>query len=107
LNKIVVAASILLAQLPCVALAQADAAKSVPTKEWPIEAFAELPLMEQPEMSPDGRRIAARVASNGELMLVIADIFDAKAFHGLRLGENDLNWWSWARKASSKECPFI
>ena len=95
LNKIVVAASILLAQLPCVALAQADAAKSVPTKEWPIEAFAELPLMEQPEMSPDGRRIAARVANNGELMLVIADIFDAKAFHGLRLGENDLNWWSW------------
>ena len=95
MKKIAVVASILLAQLSSVAFAQADATKSVQPKDWPIEAFAELPLMEQPELSPDGRRIAARVAHKGELMLVIADIFDAKAFHAMALGENDLNWWSW------------
>jgi len=95
LKKIAVAASILFAQLSSVAFAQAGASKSVQPKEWPIEAFAELPLMEQPELSPDGRRLAARVGYEGRLMLVIADIFDAKSFHALGLGENDLNWWSW------------
>lgn len=90
------AAGILLAQLSSSALAQADASRSVSAKPWPIEAFAALPLMERPELSPDGTRVAARVARNGELMLMIATIADGpNRVRTVPLGENDLNWWNW------------
>ncbi|WP_176592979.1 S9 family peptidase [Sphingobium sp. EM0848] len=86
----------LLAQLSVPAFAQTDAIKSVPPEQWRIEAFAELPLMEQPELSPDGTRIAARVAIEGQLMLMIASVADGpNRVRMLQLGENDLNWWSW------------
>ncbi len=85
-------AGVLLAQL-CVS---ASAETVAPRKEWPIEAFAELPLMERPELSPDGTRLAAKVARDGELMLMIAAIADEpNRIRALQLGENDLNWWSW------------
>ncbi len=89
-------AGILLAQLCVSATAQTGAAAPAPRKEWPIEAFAELPLMERPELSPDGMRLAAKVARDGELMLMIASIADGPhRVRALQLGENDLNWWSW------------
>nr|WP_232307430.1 hypothetical protein [Sphingobium chungbukense] len=68
-----VVAGMLLAQLCTSASAETAPA---PRKEWPIEAFAELPIMERPELSPDGMRLAARVSRDGELLLMIAAIAD-------------------------------
>ncbi|WP_070152961.1 alpha/beta hydrolase family protein [Sphingobium phenoxybenzoativorans] len=65
-------------------------------KRWPVEAFAELPFMDNLQLSPAGDKIAARVAINAEQRFVIMDI------HGrndrsrvMSLGDNDLNWWTW------------
>ncbi|MFY9350866.1 alpha/beta hydrolase family protein [Sphingobium sp.] len=65
-------------------------------KQWTIEDFAALPMMDAPALSPDGLRIASRVAVAGEQKLVIADIADGpNRIRSLALGENDLNWWKW------------
>jgi len=88
-----VVAGVLLAQF-CVS-ARAETAPA-PRKEWPVEAFAELPMMVEPQLSPNGMHLAARVARNGELLLMIASIADEpNRVRTLSLGENDLNWWRW------------
>ena len=88
-----VVAGVLLAQL-CVS-ARAETAPA-PRADWPVEAFAELPMMVEPQLSPNGMHLAARVARNGELLLMIASIADEpNRVRTLSLGENDLNWWRW------------
>jgi acetyl esterase/lipase len=65
-------------------------------KIWPAEAFAELPFLDGPEISPAGTKIAARMAVDGELRLVIMDITQGtSSLKMLSLGDNDLNWWTW------------
>jgi dipeptidyl aminopeptidase/acylaminoacyl peptidase len=82
--------------------AQASTTEAPPTaapRRWPIEAFARLPFMERPMMSPDGARFAARGAINGEQRLIIARYFaegpEKDRLRMIGLGENDLNWWRW------------
>ncbi|MET0361518.1 MAG: alpha/beta fold hydrolase [Sphingobium sp.] len=77
--------------------AEAFAQVQQPTGEPPsIEAFAELPFIEEPALSPDGNRVAARIAIKGEQRLMIYDIFQGLAgIRSLGLGDNDLNWWRW------------
>ncbi|CAN5371677.1 S9 family peptidase [soil metagenome] len=65
-----------------------------PAKIWPVETFAALPFMASPSLSPDGLKIAARIAVSGELELVIMDL-KAGTSKRLRLGEYDMNWWNW------------
>lgn len=96
LKVLAIAAGVLLAQVASPTVAQTEAAKPAPRKEWPIEAFAELPVMENPVLSPDGLRLAARIARDGQQMLVIASLTDdSNRVRALALGENDLNWWNW------------
>lgn len=96
MKALTIVAGALLAQLSSSAIAQTEAAKPAPRKEWSIEAFAELPLMERPQLSPDGLHVAARVARDGELMLMIADIADGPhRVRAVQLNDNDLNWWTW------------
>lgn len=65
-------------------------------KHHPILAFATLPFMEDPELSPDGTRIAAKVAIDGKQMLVIIDRrTKTPKFTKVPVGKNDLNWWHW------------
>lgn len=93
-----IAASVLLllAQFSAPVLAQASQPTGAPAKQWPVEAFAELPFMEDPELSPDGLHIAAKAAVKGEQILVIIDMAAGdKGVRSTKLGENDLNWWSW------------
>lgn len=78
------------------AIAQQAAPKANTSKIWPIEAFAELPLMDQPVLSPDGLHFAARIAIDGELRLVIGDIQEGpNRLRTMALGDNELNWWTW------------
>jgi dipeptidyl aminopeptidase/acylaminoacyl peptidase len=82
--------------MPVDVIAQEGTPKATISKTWPIEAFAELPLMDQPALSPDGLHFAARVAVNGELRLVIGDIHEgSNRLRTMALGDNDLNWWTW------------
>ena len=64
---------------------------------WPAEAFAALPFLESPSLSPNGMKIAARMAANGEQRLMIMDLSRPQddQLTMIGLGETDLNWWSW------------
>ena len=61
----------------------------------PIEAFAELPEIEDAELSPDGTRLAAKMSIGGEQILVVHSLFDGTQPAALRSGNIDLNWWLW------------
>lgn len=59
-----------------------------------IKVFADLPSIERPQLSPDGKRIAARIAANGTQYFAImaADGSDRKL---VGAGDADINWWRW------------
>ncbi|GLI96345.1 hypothetical protein [Sphingobium sp. BS19] len=81
------------------ALAQSAASEKTATAERkliPIEHFAELPFLEEPSLSPDGKKIAAKMAINGLQALVILGLYsNDKSLKAVNAGKNDLNWWSW------------
>jgi len=70
----------------------AHAAEAPPRR--PIIDFAALPAMQAPTLSPNGRKIAARIASKGKLYLAVLD-FDGAPPVVMAVGETDLNWWRW------------
>lgn len=77
----------------CLACAPLAAAAAAPR---PVEAYARLPFLESPQLSPDGSKFAARMASNGELFLVIVPLDKADGPpRRIPLGGSDLNWWRW------------
>lgn len=61
----------------------------------PVEAFAELPDVESPELSPDGTQVAARVAINGKQYFAVMKLGGEGLPRLLNPGEADLNWWNW------------
>src|ERR1700712_4118189 len=61
----------------------------------PLAAFAKLPFMERPQLSPDGPRVAARIAVQGKLRLAIIPIGDMAKTALIDPGNFDLNSWSW------------
>ena len=79
------------------AVAQAQSAPPVAQAKRPVTDFAKLPFMEGPELSPDGTRIAAKLAVNGIQTLAIIRLFNPDhlppVFVGL--GENELVSWTW------------
>lgn len=86
-------------------LYQAAAAQSAPdpapaasatARQYSAEDFATLPFIEGPALSPDGTKVAAKVAIDGRQMLAIITVGLSKApITTIALGENDLNFWSW------------
>lgn len=61
----------------------------------PVEDFAALPFMGEPRLSPDGTKVASKLAVRGELFLSVMPLFgDGKPIL-IRAGETDINWWSW------------
>jgi dipeptidyl aminopeptidase/acylaminoacyl peptidase len=64
----------------------------------PVEAFAALPSLDRPKLSPDGTRIAAKIPLNGKQYLVVLPLFGGPGAKPamLELGDDiDLNWWRW------------
>ncbi|MEA3032575.1 MAG: hypothetical protein QOH86_591 [Sphingomonadales bacterium] len=60
-----------------------------------VEDFASLPFMERPSLSPDGTRLAAKLAVKGVQYFAILSVFgDAKPAL-VSPGKNDINWWRW------------
>lgn len=56
--------------------------------------FAEVPAMEGPELSPNGKLLAAKVAVNGTQFFTILPL-DGSRRQYIGLGDTDLNWWKW------------
>jgi acetyl esterase/lipase len=67
---------------------------AVPTP-IPLEKFAQLPFFEGPRLSPDGTKVAARIAVNGEQRLAIVPLGDVQHMVMINPGESDLNGWDW------------
>jgi acetyl esterase/lipase len=63
-----------------------------------VEAFADMPQMEGPALSPDGTRIAAKIAIRGTQYFSISTIGAAGAPQLLGAGKADVNWWRWVNR---------
>lgn len=61
----------------------------------PVEVFAELPQIEDPALSPDGTRLLARLARNGQMLLALIPLDGKSAPTYFNPGKSDLNWWQW------------
>ena len=60
----------------------------------PIEVFAALPAIQDPELSPDGTKVAAKIDIEGQQYLVVQPLFGGKP-SALAQGQSDINWWGW------------
>ena len=72
--------------------AQAAPARPAPR---PVGDFAALPFMERPRLSPDGTRVASKIAVGGELYLAVTPLFGDSKPSLIRSGDSDINWWRW------------
>jgi dipeptidyl aminopeptidase/acylaminoacyl peptidase len=95
-------AALLFAPMSVMAQDQAAAPAPAPTAPQaklpspiPLELFARLPFMEGPELSPNGSKIATRLAVNGIQRLAIIPLDDFKKTKQLSAGDADLNDWTW------------
>ncbi|MBA2635232.1 MAG: S9 family peptidase, partial [Sphingomonas sp.] len=89
LNLSAVFASILIACAPGVPVSAQSAAA-----QYPAEAFAALPGILQPKLSPNGSRLATRISKDGAVYLMVLPI-DGSAPALISTRGSDLNWWKW------------
>jgi dipeptidyl aminopeptidase/acylaminoacyl peptidase len=61
----------------------------------PVEVFAALPMIEDPKLSPDGTKVAGKIAVNGKQMLLVQPLFGGAKPAALAEGKIDINWWNW------------
>jgi dienelactone hydrolase len=61
----------------------------------PIEVFAALPTIENPRLSPDGTKVAAKLAVQGEQVLIVQPLFGGGKLAAMTANRSDLNWWEW------------
>lgn len=61
----------------------------------PLELFARLPFMESPKLSPNGTKVATRLAIKGVQRLAIIPLDDFQKTRQLSIGDSDLNGWAW------------
>ena len=75
----------------------APEAKPAPTDASPppAAAFARLPFIEAPSLSPDGTRVAARIAIQGKMRLAIIPLADTTKLKLLDPGEFELSGLQW------------
>ncbi len=79
-------------------LAQTSAPATAPTTvrpPLPLEVFAELPQIERPRISPNGKRVVARLARNGQMFLAVITLDGGAPPAIIHPGKVDLNWWRW------------
>ncbi|UVO51531.1 S9 family peptidase [Sphingomonas sp. SUN019] len=76
------------------AVIRVDAETPAPPARHTVADFAQLPLVENPTLSPDGTQIAAKIAIRGTQYFAILPV-DGSPKRMVALGDNDLNWWRW------------
>jgi dipeptidyl aminopeptidase/acylaminoacyl peptidase len=85
----------LAATLPGTALKAQATAAAAPR---PVEDFAALPFMEGPRLSPDGTKLASRIAVRGEQLFAVSAVFGQAPPALIRTGGPDINWWRWVNE---------
>jgi len=85
------------AEAPAQTPAQAPTppAPATPAGPIPLESFAQLPFIEGPQLSPDGTRIAAKIAIKGKQRFAIFPLADSSKIVLIDPGDTDLRSWSW------------
>ncbi|WP_447726222.1 alpha/beta hydrolase family protein [Sphingomonas koreensis] len=78
-------------------LAAAETSAPAPAARAPLptEAFAEVPEIEDPDLSPNGKQIAAKVAIQGKQLFAVLTPGATGLPKLLNPGKADLNWWRW------------
>lgn len=81
-------------------LATAEASAQTPAtlvvqSPRPIADFARLPFLQDPEISPGGKAIAARIAADGQQFLAILPLDGRKPLVARGSERIDLNWFDW------------
>ncbi|MEG3143115.1 S9 family peptidase [Sphingomonas sp. RT2P30] len=94
-TMVTMALALLLAASPGRAAETPPTGASVANAPPPAELFARLPFILQPTLSPDGKKIAARLAVNGELRFAIAPLGDPAHIRLISPGPADINGWDW------------
>lgn len=76
--------------------APANSKPTVPER-LPVLAFAQLPFIEQAQISPDGERMAGLIAVNGQQQIAIFSLFDKseKLVRGTVPENTELSWVRW------------
>jgi len=77
------------------AAAETPAPAAAARPPLPVEAFAELPEIEAPDISPNGKQIAAKVAIQGKQLFAVLTPGAEGPPRLLNPGKADLNWWRW------------
>lgn len=73
----------------------AKPAVPVPTGPVPLETFAKLPAIEAPSLSPDGKRLAAKIDREGAQVLVVMPLIGSDKPIAFSPDNADVNWWRW------------
>ena len=90
----VAVAALAMAAVPV--LAQSAARQAAPTGQRPASDFAQLPFMSGPELSPDGKQLAAKIAVDGKQILSIRNLLEKdRPVAYINLGETELLSWNW------------
>ncbi len=61
----------------------------------PIADFATLPFIAEPKLSPDGRRVATKLAVKGQQLFSVIDLMDKRQPLLIGLNDQDLLDWYW------------
>jgi dipeptidyl aminopeptidase/acylaminoacyl peptidase len=86
----------LLAGLAALALGAPPAA-AAPPPPIPVEALAEIPFIAEPILSPDGKRILAKINSRGKEVLAVYDLpTTADSKPRIVPYQGGLRWYAWA-----------
>jgi dipeptidyl aminopeptidase/acylaminoacyl peptidase len=74
----------------------ANAAAGV-VERLPVEAFGKRPFLEDPELSPTGEMMAAKVDADGKEVVAIFNLVDReKGTKMVSVGDHEIRWFDWA-----------
>ncbi|HEY1604748.1 MAG TPA: alpha/beta fold hydrolase [Allosphingosinicella sp.] len=76
-------------------IARAQGAAAAADGPRPLDDFGALPFMERPHLSPNGGKVAAKVAVNGAQYFAIHDLLGDAPPAMIAGGQRDINWWRW------------
>ncbi|WP_260599541.1 alpha/beta hydrolase family protein [Sphingomonas endolithica] len=83
-----------LALVPVAGQAQQTDKPAAAPVHYPTEVFAQVPAFERPQLSPNGKAMAAKIAIAGTQYFAIMPVEGGKP-RLIGTGDVDLNWWRW------------
>ncbi len=83
--------------LALVLVCASGAAFAADVERLPVEAFGKRPFIEDPELSPTGELMAAKVDADGKEVVAIFNLADrTKGTKMVSIGDHEIRWFDWA-----------